>query len=152
VLVTTPVSQSDHEHPPDYELSSTGHVNDFDEAAVRRLFGPDADVRTFRCNATFALLTAFGRNLPPRPRTFFYRLDHHVATRFGSPHSRLVPLRNRDWIIVTKGSAAEAGPREWRCPRCHGPLTEAEDGLRCTTDGLSFGYVTPGLPDFAAPR
>lgn len=65
VLVTTPVSQSEDEHAPDYELRSTGHVNDFDQASVRRLFGPDADVRTFRCNATFALLTAVGRTCRP---------------------------------------------------------------------------------------
>jgi len=49
VLVTTPVSQTEDEHAPDYEISSTGHVNNFDRPFVRRLFGPDADVRTFRC-------------------------------------------------------------------------------------------------------
>jgi SAM-dependent methyltransferase len=150
VLMTTPVSQSDHEHDPDYQLAANGHVNDFDEPAMRRLFGPDADLRTFRCNATFALLTAFGRKLPPRPRDFFYDLDHSVAKRFGSPHARFVPLRNRDWIIVTTGAAAQPGPREWRCPRCRGPLAGAEDGLRCPADGLEFRYTAPGVPDFAA--
>lgn len=152
VLVTTPVSQSDHEHAPDYDLSSTGHVNDFDETAVRRLFGSEADVRTFRCNATFALLTAFGRKLPPRPRNFFYQLDLRVATRLGSPHGRFVPLRNRDWIIVTQGAATDAGPREWRCPRCHGPLIAGDGTLRCPSDELTFGYVTSDVPDFAAVR
>ncbi len=150
VLVTTPVSQSDHEHTPDYELSSTGHVNDFDEPAMRRLFGPDADLRTFRCNATFALVTAFGRKLPPRPRDFFYGLDHAVAKRFGSPHATFVPLRNRDWIIVTAGAGAPLVPREWRCPRCHGPLTGDEDGLHCPVERREFPFAAPGVPDFVA--
>jgi SAM-dependent methyltransferase len=150
VLVTTPVSQSEHEHEPDYELRSTGHVNDFDEGSVRRLFGPDADIRTFRCNTTFALVTAFGRKLPPGFRDFFYELDLRMAKRFGAPHHQLVPLRNRDWIIVTTGAATEGGPRDWRCPRCHGPLTTEGDVLRCRLDDISFGYVTPNVPDFAA--
>lgn len=152
VLVTTPVSQSEHQHEPDYELRTTGHVNDFDEASVRRLFGPDADIRTFRCNATFALLTAFGRKLPPGVRDFFYRLDLRVAKRVGGPHRRFVPLRNRDWIIVTAGVAPDAGPREWRCPRCQGPLTRAEEGLHCATDQVTFAFVAPGVPDFAQTR
>jgi SAM-dependent methyltransferase len=149
VLVTTPVSQSEREHEPDYELRTTGHVNDFDEASVRRLFGPGADVRSFRCNLTFGLLTAFGRKLPKGARDFFYELDLRVAKRFGAPHHRFVPLRNRDWIVVTAGTAAEAGPREWRCPRCHGTLTHEPDGLRCPADQLSFSFAAPGVPDFA---
>ena len=152
VLVTTPVSQSDHEHEPDYEIRSSGHVNDFDEQSMRRLFGPDADLRTFRCNTTFALLTAFGRKLPPAPRDFFYKLDLSVAKRFGSPHTRFAPLRNRDWIIVTNGAATEPGPREWRCPRCHADLTEADNALRCSREGISFGFTAPGVPDFVASR
>jgi SAM-dependent methyltransferase len=151
VLVTTPVSQSDREHAPDYEMRGTGHVNDFDEGSVRRLFGPDADLRTFRCNATFALLTAFGRKLPPGPRDFFYDLDFRVAKRFGSPHTPFVPLRNRDWIIVTSGAATLQGPREWRCPLCHGELTEQGDALRCARDGAAFGFAAPGVADFVAP-
>ena len=151
VLVTTPVSQSDHQHEPDYDIHGTGHVNDFDEASVRRLFGPRADVRTFRCNATFALL-AFGRRLPRRQREFFYDLDHRVAKRFGSPHAHFVPLRNRDWIIVTEASSGELGPREWRCPRCHGKLTPEADGLRCVADELTFAFAAPGVPDFFTAR
>jgi len=150
VLVTTPVSQSDHEHEPDYEMQSTGHVNDFDEPSMRRLFGPDADLRTFRCNATFALLTAFGRKLPAGQRDFFYELDRRFAKRFGSPHGRFVPLRNRDWITVTRGTGTDAGPREWRCPRCHGPLAQDEEGLRCPADQESFPYAAPAVPDFVA--
>ncbi|HUA07058.1 MAG TPA: class I SAM-dependent methyltransferase [Solirubrobacteraceae bacterium] len=150
VLVTTPVSQNDHEHEPDYQMQTTGHVNDFDEPSMRRLFGQDADLRTFRCNATFALVTAFGRKLPSGPRDFFYELDRRFAKRFGSPHGRFVPLRNRDWIIVTTGTGTDAGPREWRCPRCHGPLAEDEEGLRCASDHLSFPYAAPGVPDFVA--
>jgi 2-polyprenyl-3-methyl-5-hydroxy-6-metoxy-1,4-benzoquinol methylase len=149
VMVTTPVSQNRDEHEPDYELRSTGHINDFDEPAVRRLFGRDADVRTFRCNATFALVTAFGRKLRPGARDLFYELDLRVAKRFGGPHRRFVPLRNRDWIIVTRGAATGSGPREWRCPRCHASLLETPDGLRCTADGATFPFVAPGVPDFA---
>lgn len=143
VLVTTPVSQSDHEHEPDYELSGTGHVNDFDEQSVRRLFGPDADLRTFRCNATFAVLTAFGRKLPHRPREFFYKLDLRVAKRYGSPHGSFVPLRNRDWIIVTNGAATQPGPREWRCPLCHAELTLEDDALRCCPRELASASPRP---------
>jgi SAM-dependent methyltransferase len=151
VLVTTPVSQSEHEHEPDFELRSRGHINNFDEPTVRRLFGRDADVRTFRCNATFALVTAFGRKLPPGARDFFYELDLRVAKRFGGPHQRLVPLRNRDWIIVTGGAATDPGPREWRCPKCHGVLVETQDMLLCRADAVAFPFVAPGLPDFARP-
>jgi SAM-dependent methyltransferase len=149
VLVTTPVSQSEHEHEPDYELRSRGHINDFDEASVRRLFGADADVRSFRCNATFALVTAFGRKLPPGARDFFYELDLRIAKRFGSPHRRFAPLRNRDWIIVTSGASMDSAPREWRCPRCHGELVEAPDELRCPVDDATFPFLAPGIPDFA---
>lgn len=95
VVVTTPVSQTEHEHEPDYEL------------------------------------------------------DLRVAKRFGRPHRRFVPLRNRDWIIVTSGAGLEPGPREWRCPQCHGPLVETPDGLRCHTDDVTFPFAGPGLPDFA---
>jgi SAM-dependent methyltransferase len=151
VLVTTPVSQSDHEHEPDYDVRVTGHVNDFDSAAVRRLFGPHADLRTFRCNSTWALLT-FGRRLPPRPRDFFYRLDLRVAKRFGSPHGKFVPLRNRDWMILTEGVGGDAAPREWRCPLCHGELTADVGALRCSRDDVRFGFVAPGVPDFFTPR
>lgn len=148
VLVTTPVSQSEREHEPDYENRIEGHVNDFDEAGMHRLFGPGADIRTFRCNTTFALLTAFGRKLPPGPRDLFYRLDHRVAQRYGSPHAKFIPLRNRDWLIVTNGSAQQDGPREWRCPQCHGAVSHDDDTLRCTSEGLRFQFAAPGVPDF----
>jgi hypothetical protein len=137
---------------PESKYNGTGHVNDFDEKSMRALFGPEADLRTFRCNATFALLTAFGRKLPPRPRNFFYQLDLRVAMRFGSPHRRFVPLRNRDWLIVTRGAAAEAGPREWRCPQCRGPLVSAAEGLRCPRDELTYGFAAPGVPEFVETR
>ncbi len=149
VLVTTPVSQAEDEHDPDYELGSTGHINNFDEPSVRRLFGREADVRTFRCNATFALLTAIGRKLPPGARDLFYELDLRVAKRFGAPHRRFVPLRNRDWMIVTEGAAIDAGPREWRCPRCRAALLETPHGLRCSADGATFPFAASGVPDFA---
>ena len=151
VLVTTPVSQSENEHNPDYDIREHGHVNDFDEAAVTRLFGAQADVRTFRCNATWSLLSV-ARRLPPRPRDFFYRLDHRFAKRFGSPHARFVPLRNRDWLIVTEGAGKGPAPREWRCPLCHGELTQDADTLRCSRDDVIFGFVAPGVPDLFTPR
>jgi 2-polyprenyl-3-methyl-5-hydroxy-6-metoxy-1,4-benzoquinol methylase len=152
VLVTTPVSQSDDEHPPDYEIRDNGHVNDFDESSMRLLFGPEADLRTFRCNATFAAVAAFGRKLPPRPRDAFYRLDHRVAKRFGAPHRRFVPLRNRDWLIVAPGGASQAGPREWRCPHCRGELVAAPEALRCPVDRVSYPLAAPGVPDFVGSR
>jgi SAM-dependent methyltransferase len=150
VLVTTPISQHSSDEPPDYS-NPYGHINEFDEKTVRRIFGPDADLRTFRNNATFALISGFGRYLPAGPRDFFYRLDTRVAKRFGSPHGRLAPLRNRDWIILMKGTG-EGGPREWRCPQCRGVLTATDDGLRCTTEGLTFGFAAPDVPDFLGPR
>jgi SAM-dependent methyltransferase len=150
VLITTPISQHSSEHPPDYS-NPYGHINDFDEKTVRRLFGADADLRTFRCNGTFALITAVGRYLPAGPRDAFYRLDTRVAKRFGSPHGRFVPLRNRDWIILTTGTG-EGGPREWRCPQCHGELTATDDGLRCAAENLTYGFAAPDVPDFLRPR
>lgn len=151
VLVTTPVSQTPDEHEPDYAVRSEGHVNNFDEPTMRRLFGSDADLRTFRCNGTFAMVTAFGRKLPPAPREFFYKLDLMAAKRFGRPHHPFKPLRNRDWIIVTRGSATEAGVQEWRCPHCRGSLTETEQALECESEGLRFAFAAPGVPDFVDP-
>jgi SAM-dependent methyltransferase len=148
VLVTTPVSQSADEHTPDYAIEHQGHVNNFDEPSVRRLFGPQADVRTFRCNATFALLTAVGRHLPAPARDWFYDLDRRVARRVGSPHGRFPPLRNRDWLIITPAAGDSPGPREWRCPHCHGELSPEGNSLRCGRDGISFRYVADGVPDF----
>jgi SAM-dependent methyltransferase len=150
VLITTLVSQTDHMHPPDYELSAEGHVNDFDLPAMEHLFGAGSDIRTFRNNSTFALLTAVGRHLPAGIRDAFYRLDLVVAKRWGAPHHRLRALRNRDWLIVTEASATQSHPAQWRCPNCHGPLTETEDGLNCDTDRLRFPFIAPGIPDFAS--
>lgn len=151
VLVTTPVSQTPDEHEPDYAVRSEGHVNNFDEPTMRKLFGPDADLRTFRCNSTFAVVTAVGRKLPPAPRNFFYSLDLRTAKRLGHPHHRFKPLRNRDWIIVTRGSATETGVREFCCPHCRGPLTDTEQALECQAEGLRFALVAPGVPDFVDP-
>lgn len=150
VLITTPISQPSGEHTPDYE-NPYGHINEFDERTVREVFGPDADLRTFRNNAAFALVTAVGRYLPAGARDVFYRLDTRVAKRFGSPHGAFVPLRNRDWIIVTTGTGAP-GPREWRCPLCHGALETSADGLHCAADGVTYGFAAPDVPDFLSPR
>src|SRR5579875_3014930 len=64
VLVTTPVSQTADEHEPDYALQAEGHVNNFDPATVRRLFGAEATLGSFRCNATLAAIVAVGRHMP----------------------------------------------------------------------------------------
>lgn len=149
VIVTTPVSQSDHEHEPDFELKGEGHVNDFDQATMVRLFGPDAKLGTFRCNATFALVKSFGRHLPAGLRDVFYKLDHWIAKRFGSPHKRFTPLRNRDWLIVARGGGQGEGAPEWRCPNCRGQLEEQDGELRCVSEGTSFRMIAPGVPDFA---
>jgi SAM-dependent methyltransferase len=110
VLVTTPVSQRDHRHVPDYEIRLQGHVNDFDETAVRRLFAPsrseDLQVRRNLCAADRPPAQA-----PAPPRDFSYRLDQHVAKRFGSEHGKFVPLRNRDWIVITDGDGREPRAR-----------------------------------------
>jgi ubiquinone/menaquinone biosynthesis C-methylase UbiE len=150
VLVTTPVSQTEDEHEPDFDLQAEGHVNDFDRATVTRLFGPEASLGSFRCNATLALIVGAGRYMPAGFRDLFYRLDHRVSQRLGAPDHRLKPLRNRDWLITVpgtgKGTVGEA-PR-WRCPACHADLAEEASGsLRCTGCGMSYP-VNDGVPDF----
>jgi ubiquinone/menaquinone biosynthesis C-methylase UbiE len=148
VLVTTPASQSEHEHEPDYDLQAEGHVNNFDRASVRRLFGPDARLDSFRCNATLAPLVAVGRYLPAPVRDVFYRADHQVAKRWGSPDHALKPLRNRDWLITVPGAGVGDGKPSWRCPACRAELaTEQGGSLRCTGCGAVYG-VEGGVPDF----
>lgn len=149
VIVTTPVSQTSHEHEPDYDLKEEGHVNDFDAPTVRALFGSDAKLGSFRCNSTFALVKAFGRYLPAGFRDIFYKLDYYTARYLGAPHRSFKPLRNRDWLVVAPTSAAEERTPEWRCPSCGGLVTEEPDnGFKCE-NGHSYGAVTPGVPDFA---
>jgi SAM-dependent methyltransferase len=167
VLVTTPVSQTEDEHEPDFELRAEGHVNNFDPATVRRLFGPDAQLGSFRCNATLALIVAVGRYLPAGLRDGFYRLDHNVSQRWGAPTHRLKPLRNRDWLIVVPGlgvgedagtgektaervATSAAGTPEWRCPLCRGALEEQPQSLHCEDCGASFA-VRDGVPDLFEP-
>jgi SAM-dependent methyltransferase len=152
VLVTTLVSQTDHAHAPDYEVSVEGHVNDFDLPAIQRLFGGSADIRTFRNNSTFALLTALGRHLPAGIRDAFYRLDLAVGKRWGAPHHRVKALRNRDWLIVAGASAKQSHPAQWRCPHCHGPLAETDRGLYCETEELLFAFAASGIPDFVSEK
>jgi ubiquinone/menaquinone biosynthesis C-methylase UbiE len=172
VLVTTPVSQTEDEHEPDFELRAEGHVNNFDPATVRRLFGPDARLGSFRCNATLALIVGVGRYLPAGLRDGFYRLDHRVSQRWGAPTHRLKPLRNRDWLITVPGLGAAAGAGEqavegpvegaagagrgtlrWGCPLCRGELKEQEQALCCASCGAVYA-VKDGVPDFfqTAPR
>jgi SAM-dependent methyltransferase len=153
VIVTTPVSQSPDEHEPDYALKAEGHVNNFDPATVRRLFGPDATLGSFRCNATLAFVASVGRYLPRGLRDASYRLDHAVSQRWGSPDHRFKPLRNRDWLITTPAqqSAGEspAAELQWRCPTCHGELASEPSALRCERCGSEFP-VSDGVPDFFA--
>jgi protein-L-isoaspartate O-methyltransferase len=151
VIVTTPVSQRADEHEPDYALEAEGHVNNFDPATVRRIFGPEATLGSFRCNATLALVASVGRYLPQGPRDGFYRLDHAVSQRWGAPDHRLKPLRNRDWLITVRGDPAEPssfGPG-WRCPTCHGELVREQVALRCERCGRDFP-INAGVPDFFA--
>ena len=152
VLVTTLVSQTPTTHAPDYDLSDEGHINDFDLPSVRRLFGPSADIRTFRNNATFALVTAIGRHLPAGLRDVFYRLDLRVAKRWGAPHHRVKALRNRDWLIVTDAAASDPAPAQWRCPECRGSLVARDHGLECDADRIRFPFIANDIPDFASAQ
>ena len=152
VLVTTPVSQTEDEHEPDFELKAEGHVNNFDPATVRRLFGGDATYGSFRCNATLGLIVGVGRHLPAGLRDGFYRLDHFVSQRWGAPDHAAKPLRNRDWLITAPGSGVGAGRPEWRCPVCRGELAAEPGGasLRCSGCVARFG-VADGVPDLFEP-
>jgi hypothetical protein len=125
VLVTTPVSQTEDEHEPDFELRAEGHVNNFDPTTVRRLFGPEARLGSFRCNATLALIVGVGRYLPAGLRDGFYRLDHRVSQHWGAPTHRLKPLRNRDWLITVPGLGAAASADE---EVEEGPVAQAVEG------------------------
>jgi SAM-dependent methyltransferase len=151
VLVTTPVSQSADEHEPDFDLQAEGHINNFDPATVRRLFGDDATLGSFRCNATLALIVGVGRHLPSGMRDAFYSLDHAVAQRWGAPAHRFKPLRNRDWLITVPATATATGEGEgaleWRCPTCHGPLDREAQLLRCAKCATAYA-VKDDVPDF----
>jgi SAM-dependent methyltransferase len=149
VVVTTPISQSADEHEPDFNLEAEGHINNFDPATVRRLFGPQATLGSFRCNATLAMIVAFGRHLPAGVRDVFYDLDHTVSQRWGTPANRIKPLRNRDWLITIPagGEGDGAGALEWRCPACHAALAEQPDLLQCTSCTRTYP-VEAGVPDF----
>jgi SAM-dependent methyltransferase len=149
-LVMTPVSQAGEEHEPDYEVKVEGHVNDFDEAAVRRLFGPDARLGSFRCNATLALIVGAARRMPAGVRDSFYRLDHFVSQHAGAPGRRLKPLRNRDWLITVPAVGVGDGQPRWRCPACAGELQEQGQTLRCSGCGERYPF-NAGVPDFLEP-
>ncbi len=146
-LVMAPVSQVEQE--PDYEVQLEGHVNDFDAAAVRRLFGPDAQLGSFRCNATLALIVGTRRHLPAGIRDGLYRLDHFVSQHWGAPEHRFKPLRNRDWLISFPAEGIADGPPQWRCPACRGELDEQERErtLRCSGCGALYP-LDAGVPDF----
>jgi SAM-dependent methyltransferase len=147
VLVTTPASQSEYEHEPDFELKDVGHVNNFAPSTVRRLFGAEVHLGSFRCNATLALIVGAGRYMPARVRDAFYRLDYFVSQHWGSPEHRLKPLRNRDWLITVTGAGQGDGSPQWRCPACHGDLEEQAQSLLCRRCATVY-QVNEGVPDF----
>ena len=147
VLLTTPVSRTAHDHKPDYALANEGHVNNFDRATVSRIFGPDAQLGSFRCNASLALIVAVGRYMPPGIRDRFYAFDHFVAKRMGAPDHPLKPLRNRDWLITLPGLGQGDGKPQWRCPACRGQLIEASGNLRCSNCAALY-RVSADVPDF----
>lgn len=149
VLVMTPVSQAEDEHELDYEVQVEGHVNDFDAGTVRRLFGPDAQLGSFRCNATLALIAGAGRHMPAGIRDGFYRFDHFVSQHLGAPDRRLKLLRNRDWLITVPATGVGAGQPQWRCPACHGEIDEQAQALRCSVCGELYP-LSAGVPDFYA--
>lgn len=152
VLVTTPVSQSEDEHEPDFDLKEEGHVNNFDRRTVERLFGPEANLGSFRCNATLAMIVGAGRRMPAGIRDGFYRLDHVVSQHWGAPDHRIKALRNRDWLITVPGTGTGTGEGrpEWRCPACGGELSEQDGSLRCVACGTAY-TLSAGVPDFFKP-
>jgi len=147
VLVTTPVSATAHDHEPDYTLEHEGHVNNFDRATVERIFGPDARLGSFRCNASLALIVAVGRYLPRPLRAAFYNFDHAMSAHIGRPDHPLKPLRNRDWLITVRGTGAGEGSPAWSCPVCHDRLVDDETVLKCERCVSAF-RVNQGVPDF----
>ena len=151
VLVTTPIGQSEDEHEPDFDLQEVGHVNNFDRATVEPLFGADARLASFRCNATLALIVAGGRRMPSPIRDGFYALDYRVSQRWGTPDHSIKALRNRDWLITVNGTGQGSGSPRWACPACHGELRADGSGraLTCTSCGADYG-VLDGVPDFFA--
>lgn len=149
VVVTTPISQSADEHEPDFAHASEGHVNDFDPATVRTLFGPEATLGSFRCNATFAAVKLVGRHGRPRLRNAFYAADHAVSQRLGSPTLPFTPLRNRDWLVVAPAAEGPTQDPRWTAPGSHAPLVEGPDGLRDETAGTTYPWVGPGVPDLS---
>jgi uncharacterized protein YbaR (Trm112 family) len=141
------VSQTAHEHAPDYELADEGHVNNFDHATVSRVFGPDAQLNSFRCNASLALIVGAGRYMPKGVRDKFYAFDHFLAKHVGAPDNRLKPLRNRDWLITIPGTGQGDAAPEWRCAACRGELLEEASMLRCS-DCSAVYRVKAEVPDF----
>ncbi len=146
VLVTTPVSQRPDEHAPDLELRDVGHVNNFDRETVNALFGPAAELGSFRCNLTLALIVACGRYLPHPARERFYGLDHYVSQRWGAPDRHLKALRNRDWLIIVPGAGDGTGAPRWVCPSCRGALRTESASLVCESCGNRYA-VKDEIPD-----
>lgn len=151
VVVTTPVSQTAHDHEPDYDLSEEGHVNNFDRATVRRVFGSEAHLGSFRCNTSLALLVAVGRHAPAGIRDRFYAFDHALAKRIGEPDHRFKPLRNRDWLITLPGKGSGDARPQWRCPACRSELIAEAGRVRCSSCTGVY-RSSDGVPDFFDPE
>ena len=94
-----------------------------------------------------ALVSAVGRKLPPRPRDFFYGLDHALRSASVLPRATFT-VRNRDWLITVPAlGTGETAVPGWCCPACRGELTQAPEELHCT--GCGAAYPTrDGVPDF----
>ena len=146
VVITTPVSGSSDAHEPDYALEAEGHVNNFDAETIRRLIGPGADIRSFRCNATLALIVALASRLPPSLREGLYSFDGVVSRTLGSATHPFAPLRNRDWLILAPGGGSTAGSPGWRCPVCREGIAVGERMAICEPCGVTYA-VQDEIPD-----
>jgi SAM-dependent methyltransferase len=146
VVITTPAS-TEEEFVPDFDLHEEGHVQQFSPGRIQSMFGRQ---RSFRNNLGFGLYRAVGRHLGERIGDRFISFDLWFARRFGDVSSRVWPLRNRDWLIVTPASAGEEAATRFVCPRCRGDLSIAESSASCRGCGAAY-EVRSGVPDFYSP-
>lgn len=101
IVVTVPAGTDEE---PDYDFVGEGHVQSFDRASLGELFGVDARVASYRCNASFALYVGVGRHLGERLGDAFIRFDLGVSERIGT-ETRPWPLRTRDYVVVALAEA-----------------------------------------------
>jgi GT2 family glycosyltransferase/SAM-dependent methyltransferase len=101
IVVTTPANGS---VDPDWSLTGEGHLHAFTRDQLRRLFGPAAEIRSYRGNLTFGLYKAVGRHLGARIGEGFIRADLAFADRCGSERSG--PLtQHRSFLVVGPAKA-----------------------------------------------